>query len=199
MEEQSKIDNLADTMFEIMEDISKVEETIEQRIKIVEALESTINTLKETQDSHIKKLESFDDIIGRFSKLEQNINLIASSEVLKLLNEKIDKKVLLKNEIAKYQKMILFILAFLALGSIAFFMLGLAHNSYALMAFLAIVACFIIALLIINGNLKRAISEDKITPKKQSQMPTPTPTPKPKETNKNNDDVEIKGTFDDLE
>lgn len=208
METQNKFDNLADTMFEIMEDISQVEETIEQGRKNFEALEeavksleSSTNAMKEMQDSNVKKIESLDNILERLNKMEQNVNSLANSDILKLLNQKIDKKVLLKNEIAKYQKMILGILALLALGGIAFFMLGLQSSMNATIIFVAIIASLIIALLVINGNLKQVITEEKITPKKQTQMPTLKPKEQSQNKNQNkiNDDIEIKSTFDDLE
>lgn len=209
METQNKFDNLADTMFEIMEDISQVEETIEQGRKNFEALEeavksleSSTNAMKEMQDSNIKKMESLDNILERLNKIEQSVNSLADSDILKLLNQKIDKKVLLKNEIAKYQKMILGILAFLLLGSIAFFMLfmlGLASSMNATIAFIVIIASLIIALLVINGNLKQVIAEEKITPKKSSQPVAPSTESTQKDNApKSPQDMEIKSTFDDF-
>lgn len=207
METQNKFDNLADTMFEIMEDISQVEETIEQGRKNFEALEeavksleSSTNTMKEMQDSNIKKMESLDSILERLNKMEQSVSSLANSDILKLLNQKIDKKVLLKNEIAKYQKMILGILAFLALGSIAFFMLGLASSMNATIAFIAIIALLIIALIVINGNLKQVIAEEKITPKKSHPKPAVvSSTDSTKQDNApKSPDMEIKSTFDDF-
>lgn len=211
METQNKFDNLADTMFEIMEDISQVEETIEQGRKNFEALEeavksleSSTNAMKEMQDSNIKKMESLDNILERLNKIEQSVNSLADSDILKLLNQKIDKKVLLKNEIAKYQKMILGILgilAFLALGSIAFLMLGLALSMNATIAFIVIIASLIIALLVINGNLKQVIAEEKITPKKSHPKPavvSSTDSTKQDNAPKSPQDMEIKSTFDDF-
>lgn len=205
METQNKFDNLADTMFEIMEDISQVEETIEQGRKNFEALEeavksleSSTNAMKEMQDSNVKKIESLDNILERLNKMEQSVNSLANSDILKLLNQKIDKKVLLKNEIAKYQKMILGILALLALGGIAFFMLGLQSSMNATIIFVAIIASLIIALLVINGNLKQVITEEKITPKKSSQSVAPSTDSPQKDTPKSPQDMEIKSTFDDF-
>lgn len=202
MESQDKLDNLADTMFEIMEDISRVEETIEQRIKAFESLESSLKTLQDTQDSHSKKLESLDNLLERFNKLEQNINSIANSDVLKLLNQKIDKKILLKNEIAKYQKMILLILLLLAFGSIAFFTLGFTTSMNAIIVFIAVALCFIIALLVINSNLKIVISQEKSTPKKvatkQQAKTTSNAESTPKKSDTSNNEMEIKSTFDDF-
>lgn len=171
---EQKLANLADTMFEAMEDISRVEEKMDKGIAEFEAIKSAFEDIKQAQETQNKKIEALEANIERLKKLEKNIASIASNDILRQLNQGIDKKILLKNEIAKYQKMILFILLVVLLGSVAFFWFGFMGNNFisttdATIVFGGVVAFFIIALLVINGNLKASISEEKITPKKVSQ------------------------------
>lgn len=171
---EQKLENLADTMFEAMEDISRVEEKLDKGMAEFEALKSAVEGIKEAQETQSKKVETALADLERLKKLGQNIDSIANSDIINQLRQNIDKKILLKNEVAKYQKMILFILLIVLLGSVAFFWLGfMGHNfistTNATIIFGGVVAFFIIALLVINSNLKAVISEEKITPKKPAQ------------------------------
>ncbi|MGX3010699.1 hypothetical protein ACWIUD_03925 [Helicobacter sp. 23-1044] len=168
---ENKLENLADTMFELMEDISKLEETIEKGKKDFESVKEMVDSLKQAQDSANSAGDSapnmsLDEILERVNKIEKSITTIAKSENIAHLSQNIDKRVLLKSEISKYQTMILVILLIMTLGSVAFFMMELASSLNATIAFLAMVAFFVIALIIINANLKTSIAEEKITPKK---------------------------------
>lgn len=171
---EQKLANLADTMFEAMEDISRVEEKMDKGIAEFEAIKSAVEAIKQAQEAQEKKNEAIEASLERLKKLEKNLNSIAGNDILKQLNQGIDKKILLKQEIAKYQKMILFILLVVLLGSVAFFWFGFMGNNFisttdATVVFGGTVAFFIIALLVINSNLKAVISEEKITPKNAPQ------------------------------
>lgn len=211
---EQKLANLADTMFEAMEDISRVEEKMDKGIAEFEAIKSAFEGIKQTQEAQNKKIEALEANIERLKKLEKNIASIASNDILRQLNQGIDKKILLKNEIASYQKMILFILLVVLLGSVAFFWFGFMGNNFisttdATIVFGGVVLFFIIALLVINGNLKATISEEKITPKRATQSnardsvkdsapardSAKTQTKKPKE-KPSTDSTEIKSTFE---
>ena len=172
MEEQNKIDSLADTLFELMENISSVEDSLEKfkgEVKSeVEGLKSSLDSLKSGESSkksaQSKKVDS--ELAKRFKRLESNINSVISSGALEVLSKKIDKKALIKKEIRRYQFMIIFVLLLIAGGSGAFFYLKLSTTLENLIAFGAVMAVFLIALLVINNNLKLAISEEKRTPKR---------------------------------
>lgn len=173
MEEQNKIDSLADTLFELMENISSVEESLEKfkgEVKgEIDGLKSSIDSLKsgesaKKQTPQSKKVDS--ELAKRFKRLESNINSVISSGALEVLSKKIDKKALIKKEIRRYQFMIMFVLVLIAGGSAAFFYLKLSTTMENLIAFGAVMAVFLIALLVINNNLKLAISEEKRTPKR---------------------------------
>lgn len=169
MDTQNTLDTLADTLFELMENISEVEESLEATKKEVETIKATIDekisTLK-TQGStktntQSKKVDS--DLAKRFKKLEANVNLIAKSGALEVLSKKIDKKMIIKQEIRRYQFIMIFILLLVAGGGVTFFYFNLATSYENLIAFGVIILAFLIALFVINNNLKLAITEEKHT------------------------------------
>lgn len=177
MEDKGRLDSLQETLFELMENISQVEESLEATKKEVaemktaidSKLDSKLGATKADSKSQSKKVDS--DLAKRFKKLESNINSVISSGALEVLSKKIDKKALIKKEIRRYQFMIMFILLLVAGGSGAFFYYNLATTQENLITFGAIIAVFLIALIVINSNLKLAISEEKRTPVRDKSSP----------------------------
>ena len=172
MEEKNKIDSLADTLFELMENISSVEESLEKfKAEIkgeVDGLKSSFDSLKggesnnnPKQSAQGKRMQS--ELAKRFQMLETNVNNIVGSGVLETLSKKIDAKMLIKREIRRYQFMIMFIVL-LALGAGAGFLyFNLATTRGNMIVFGAVIFVFVIALIVVNLNLKRALSADKST------------------------------------
>lgn len=176
MEEKNKLDSLADTLFELMENISGVEESLEKfKAEIkgeVDELKLSINSLKQgesnnpQQNVQSKKVES--ELAKRFKKLESNVNNIVGSGVLEALSKKIDVKMLIKREIRRYQSMIIFIVLLAFVGSAGFLYLNLTKSQENLMVFGGLMAVLIIALVVVNLNLKRALLGGKNTKEQSS-------------------------------
>ncbi len=171
MEEQDRLDSLSDTLFELMENISNVEESLENfksEMKAeVESLKSALNQSKADSKADLakkaqsKKADS--ELAKRFKKLEANVNTIIDSGVLESLSKKISAKMLIKKEIRRYQFMIMLILVLVIAGIAGFFYFNLSTTMENLIALGAGLVPFIIALLIINRNLKISIMEEKRT------------------------------------
>lgn len=172
MEEKNKLDSLADILFELMENISGVEESLEKfKTEIkgeVDELKLSINSLKQGESNNVqsKKVES--ELAKRFKKLESNVNNIVGSGVLEALSKKIDVKMLIKREIRRYQSMIIFIVLLAFVGSAGFLYLNLTKSQENLMVFGGLMAVLIIALVVVNLNLKRALLGGKSTKEQSS-------------------------------
>lgn len=173
MEDKGRLDSLQETLFELMENISQVEESLEATKKEVaemktaidSKLDSKLGATKADSKSQSKKVDS------DLKKLESNINSVISSGALEVLSKKIDAKMIIKKEIRRYQFIIMFILLLVAGGSGAFFYFNLSTTQENLIAFGAIIAVFLIALIVINSNLKHAISMEKRTPARGKSSP----------------------------
>lgn len=173
MDEQSKIDSLSDTLFELMENISSVEESLEQfKAEMKGEVESLKTALDESKadlkakadlakSAQSKRADS--ELAKRFKRLEANVNTIIESGVLDTLSKKISAKMLIKKEIRRYQLMIMLILLLVGGGMAGFFYFNLATTQENLIALGAGLLPFIIALLVINRNLKLSLMEEKRT------------------------------------
>lgn len=173
MDEQSKLDSLSETLFELMENISSVEESLEQfkaEIKSeVESLKSALDKskadLKTKADSPKsapnKRADS--ELAKRFKKLEANVNTIIESGALDTLSKKISAKMLIKKEIRRYQFMIMFVLLLVGVGIAGFFYFNLATTNENLIALGAGLVPFIIAIFVINRNLRLSLTEERHT------------------------------------
>lgn len=173
MDEQSKLDSLSDTLFELMENISSVEESLEQfKAEMKSEVESLKTALDESKadlkakadlakTAQSKRVDS--ELAKRFKKLEANVNTIIESGVLDTLSKKISAKMLIKKEIRRYQLMIMLVLLLVGGGMAGFFYFNLATTQENLIALGAGLLPFIIALLVINRNLKLSLMEEKRT------------------------------------
>ena len=173
MDEQNRLDSLSDTLFELMENISSVEESLEQfKAEIKAEVESLKTALDESKANLKAKADSAknaqskradSELAKRFKRLEANVNTIIESGVLDTLSKKISAKMLIKKEIRRYQFMIMFVLLLVGGGIAGFFYFNLATTQENLIALGAGLLPFIIALLVINRNLKLSLMEEKRT------------------------------------
>lgn len=180
IESQNRLDSLQDTLFELMENISSVEESLEQfktEIKSeAESLKTTLDDLKAdfkskaplAKSTQNKKASS--DLTRRFKKLEANINTIIDSGVLDAISKKLNAKMLIKKEIRRYQFMIMFVLSLVGIGIVGFFYFNLATTQENLIALICALVPFIIALFIINKNLALSLNEERRIRNTQSEI-----------------------------
>ncbi|MDE6886816.1 MAG: hypothetical protein K2P17_07255 [Helicobacteraceae bacterium] len=218
--EYSKLDDLSDTMFKLIEDIGEVEEAVEGNKKEIEELKVLIDTTKEAQVSQNETFQKFisSNNIGelsdslskfqtRFTKLESNIQTIISSGILDELSNSLSQKDLLKKEIKKWQMIMLTILIFVTIVSVAFFAFVFKSQitSIAVGIFAIAILPFVVAIFIINENVKKLIVNEKMTlPKTSSRARSnitsqATNRAKQVETKNNNikiTNIDIKSPFD---
>lgn len=106
--------------------------------------------------------EGLERLESRFRRIEQGHAAIEDND-LKNVNDVLFQKSVLKREIGRWQTIMIGILAFLGLLSIYFF--GFVFNKQtagsAIVIYLIATFPFCAALYVINGNLKRLISQDK--------------------------------------
>lgn len=200
--EISKIEDLSDTMFKIIEDVSQTEEIVENLQNEVKTLKESIenNTasmqnLKQSQDEILSKIGNDDlsQVAIKVAKLEANINKVLGSGMLEELSNKIDNKAMLKKQATKWQMITVGILVFLGIESVCFFMFFNNGGSGTLAAFAIAVLPFVIAMIFIHNNVKTLIAQEKAIPSYRRATPRATATHSISSNIK--DSEEIKSTF----
>lgn len=206
--ETSKINDLSDTMFKIIEDVSQTEENIENILNEINTLKESIShnatsmqNLKQSQDEMLQKINNNNNndmskISAKVIKLEENINKLLGSGMLEELSKNIDNKVILKKQITKWQMFMVGILVFLAFDSVFFFIFianATMHNTI-LIAFFISVLPFIIAMAFVQNNVKNLIAQEKAIPNYRRITPRPTTSQRISSNIKDTD--EVKNTFE---
>lgn len=197
--ENSKISDLSDTMFSMIEDLSKIEENIENILNEIDMLKkdisqkyTSIQHIKQSQDEMLSKINNNDisKITTKVIKLEENINKLLGNGMLEELSKNIDNKVILKKQATKWQMFMVGILVFLGLESI-FFFIFIANSTMQttlLIAFFISVLPFIVAMIFVQNNVKNIIAQEKAIPNYRKFTPRPN-TPRLSPNIKDSDEV----------
>lgn len=185
MEDVAYAEELID---EIKAESQIIRESFKQnsQIKALETIQNIIATIQEEQSRQAKIIDNIDsesiptiEANGAISNLKQQIQelennlkiLKESSQSLGDLNNPLLQKSILKKEIKSWQNTMIYILIFLALGSVGFFWVILPDiNTLHIALFATAILPFCIAILVINSKLKSLISTEKVIPNKK-QIP----------------------------